>query len=101
MEIDKIAGPLRKVLREREIIARCELLLRTYDIVRAADLSEEDREELHEFWASQRGRVLEIMKNVHPLYEMLKIDPDQIWMDAKGMAQPPAPVLNSTEKSIQ
>ena len=61
----------------------------------------EDREELHEFWASQRGRVLEIMKNVHPLYEMLKIDPDQIWMDAKGMAQPPAPVLNSTEKSIQ
>jgi len=46
MEIDKIAGPLRKVLREREIIARCELLLRTYDIVRAADLSEEEREEL-------------------------------------------------------
>ncbi len=47
MEIDKIAGPLRKVLREREIIARCELLLRTYDIVRAADLTEEEREELH------------------------------------------------------
>lgn len=46
MEIDKIAGPLRKVLREREIIARCELLLRTYDIVRAADLNQEEQEEL-------------------------------------------------------
>ncbi len=61
----------------------------------------EKREELEEFWESQRGRVLEIMKNVHPLYELLKIDPDQIWMDAKGITQPPAPVLNSTDRSIQ
>jgi len=61
----------------------------------------EDHDELREFWESQRGRVLEIMKNVHPLYEMLKIDPNQIWMDAQDMEQPPAPVLNTTDRSIQ
>ena len=42
MEIEKITGPLRELLREREIIARCELLLRTYDIVRAANLSDQE-----------------------------------------------------------
>jgi hypothetical protein len=45
-EIEKIAGPLRELLREREIIARCELLLRTYDIVRSAKLSDLERTEL-------------------------------------------------------
>ncbi|MCX6673481.1 MAG: hypothetical protein NTY37_06865 [Methanothrix sp.] len=45
-EIEKIAGPLRELLREREIIARCELLLRTYDVVRSAKLSEQERREL-------------------------------------------------------
>lgn len=44
MEIEKITGPLRELLREREIIARCELLLRTYDVVRAAKLSDQTRE---------------------------------------------------------
>jgi len=46
IEIEKIAGPLRELLREREIIARCEFLLRTYDIVRSAKLSEQERMEL-------------------------------------------------------
>jgi hypothetical protein len=45
-EIEKIAGPLRELLREREIIARCELLLRTYDVVRSARLSDQERSEL-------------------------------------------------------
>ena len=45
-KIEKIAGPLRELLREREIIARCELLLRTYDIVRSAKLSDKERMEL-------------------------------------------------------
>jgi hypothetical protein len=45
-EIEKIAGPLRELLRERGIIARCELLLRTYDIVRSAKLSDQERREL-------------------------------------------------------
>ncbi|MDD4447376.1 MAG: hypothetical protein PHN61_06830, partial [Methanothrix sp.] len=47
-EIDSIAGPLRVLLHEREIIARCELLLRTYDIVRSAKLSDQERRELVE-----------------------------------------------------
>ncbi len=46
IEIEKIAGPLRELLREREIIARCELLIRTYDIVRSANLSPEEEKEL-------------------------------------------------------
>ena len=45
-EIKSIAGPLRELLAEREIIARCELLLRTYQIVRDAELSEEESAEL-------------------------------------------------------
>ncbi len=47
-EIEKIAGPLRELLQERKIIARCELLLRTYDIVRSAKLSDQERRELVE-----------------------------------------------------
>src|SRR5437763_845997 len=46
IEIEKIAGPLRELLAEQEIIARCELLLRTYQIVRSAHLCEEEREDL-------------------------------------------------------
>ncbi|MEI8002963.1 MAG: hypothetical protein WCG94_01365 [Methanothrix sp.] len=45
-EIEKIAGPLRELLSEREIIARCELLLRTYDVVRSAKLSDQERMDL-------------------------------------------------------
>jgi len=47
-EIESIAGPLRELLQKREIIARCELLLRTYDIVRSAKLSDQERMELVE-----------------------------------------------------
>jgi hypothetical protein len=46
MVTDKIVDPLRALLREREIIARCELLLRTYDAVRAAKLSDQESLEL-------------------------------------------------------
>jgi hypothetical protein len=52
IEIEKIAGPLRELLAEQEIIARCELLLRTYQIVRSAHLCEEEREDL----AAQVGK---------------------------------------------
>jgi hypothetical protein len=44
--IDKIDGSLRELLKEREIIARCELLNRTYNIVRAAELTDFERDEL-------------------------------------------------------
>jgi hypothetical protein len=46
--IEKIVGPLQEILREREIIARCELLIRTYDVVRAAKLSDQEAKELRE-----------------------------------------------------
>ncbi len=45
-EIEKIAGPLKELLSERKIIARCELLLRTYDVVRSAKLSDQERMDL-------------------------------------------------------
>lgn len=47
-EIERIAGPLRELLCQREIIARCELLLRTYDAVRSAKLSDQEKMELVE-----------------------------------------------------
>jgi hypothetical protein len=46
MVTDKIVDPLRALLREREIIARCELLLSTYDAVRAAKLTDQETLEL-------------------------------------------------------
>jgi hypothetical protein len=45
-EIKSIAGPLRELIEEKEIIARCELLIRTYQIVSNAKLSEEEHKEL-------------------------------------------------------
>jgi len=76
MDIDKIAGPLRKVLREREIIARCELLLRTYDIVRAADLSEEEREELHKTVGERiaPGVFASIMSKEPAFFDLPRLD---------------------------
>jgi len=46
MVTDKIVDPLRALLLEREIIARCELLLRIYDVVRAAKLTDQQTLEL-------------------------------------------------------
>ena len=46
MVTDKIVDPLRALLREREIIARCELLLRIYNVVRAAKLTDQETLEL-------------------------------------------------------
>ena len=76
MEIDKIAGPLRKVLREREIIARCELLLRTYDIVRTAELSEEEREELQKTVGKKiaPGIFTSIMSKEPAFFDLPRLD---------------------------
>ncbi len=51
--IGKIESALRDLLREREIIARCELLNRIYDFVRAACLSESEKEELAKMVGNQ------------------------------------------------
>lgn len=44
--IEKIRGSLKELLNDKEIIARCELLNRTYDFVRNVDLTPEEKEEL-------------------------------------------------------
>ncbi len=76
MEIDKIAGPLRSVLREREIIARCELLLRTYDIVRAAGLTEEEQGELSKTVGEKiaPGIFASIMSKEPAFFDLPKLD---------------------------
>ena len=44
--IEKIKGSLRELLKDKEIIARCELLNRTYDFVRNASLTTDEKDEL-------------------------------------------------------
>jgi hypothetical protein len=46
-KIESIGAALRDLIGERKIIARCELLNRIYDLVARANLSTEEREELH------------------------------------------------------
>ena len=75
-EIEKIAGPLRELLREREIIARCELLLRTYDTVRSAKLSEQEQLELAKIVGERiaPGIFAGIMSNEPIFFNLPKID---------------------------
>ena len=44
--IERIGTPLRNLLMDRRIIARCELLNRTYDFVRAAQFSPSEEDDL-------------------------------------------------------
>ena len=75
-EIEKIAGPLRELLREREIIARCELLLRTYDIVRSAKLSDQERSELGKMVGERiaPGIFASIMSKEPIFFDLPKLD---------------------------
>jgi hypothetical protein len=75
-EIEKIAGPLRELLREREIIARCELLLRTYDIVRSAKLSDQERLELVKMVGERiaPGIFTSIMSNEPIFFDLPTLD---------------------------
>ncbi len=76
MEIDKITGPLRELLREREIIARCELLLRTYDVVRAAKLTDQETIELKKMVGGERivpGIFASIMSKT-PVFDLPGLD---------------------------
>ena len=47
--IEKIGTQIRNLLMDREIIARCELLNRTYDYVREAQLSPSEEDDLKRF----------------------------------------------------
>ena len=75
-EIKSIAGPLRELLAEREIIARCELLLRTYQIVRDAELSEEERAEMKALVGERiaPGIFASIMGKDPVLFDLPKLD---------------------------
>ena len=55
--IEKISEPLRQLLKSREIIARCELLLRIYDIVDGANLSDRESEELKSLVGEKIERI--------------------------------------------
>lgn len=57
MGIEKISEPLRQLLKSREIIARCELLLRIYDIVDGANLSDRESEELKSLVGEKMERI--------------------------------------------
>jgi hypothetical protein len=76
MDIEKIASPLRELLSQREIIARCELLIRTYDIVRSANLSEQDRKELGEMVGKRLapGIFASIMSKEPVFFNLPKLD---------------------------
>jgi hypothetical protein len=76
MDIDKITGPLRELLREREIIARCELLLRTYDVVRAAKLTDQETIELKKMVGGEKivpGIFASIMSKT-PVFDLPGLD---------------------------
>ncbi len=76
MDIEKIARPLRELLSQREIMARCELLLRTYDIVRSANLSDQDRKELGGMVGERLapGIFASIMSNEPVFFDLPKLD---------------------------
>ena len=76
MEIDKITGPLRELLREREIIARCELLLRTYDAVRAAKLTDQETIELKKMVDGERivPNIFASIMSKTPVFDLPGLD---------------------------
>ena len=51
--IERIRSSLRDLLMDRGIIARCELLNRTYEIVRSTNPSPSEKEELHKLLGMQ------------------------------------------------
>lgn len=75
-EIAKISGPLRELLLEKEIIARCELLLRTYDIVSAANLSDHESDELKKMVGEHiaPGIFASIMNGEAIFFDLPKLD---------------------------
>jgi len=75
-EIDKIAGALRELLREKEIIARCELLLRTYNLVLSANLSDLESMELRKMVGGHiaPGIFASIMSGESIFFDLPKLD---------------------------
>ncbi len=74
--IDRIAGSLRELLKEREIIARCELLNRTYAIVRETKLTDAEREDLQKMAGSHiaAGIFASMMSGTPIFFDLPKVD---------------------------
>lgn len=74
--IDRIGGSLRELLKEREIVARCELLNRTYEIVREAKLTDTEREDLKKMVGSHiaAGIFASMMSGTPIFFDLPKID---------------------------
>jgi len=76
MEFEKILAPLQKLLHENEIIARCELLLRIYDAVLAADLGKQEADELKKLVGDRiaPGIFASIMDKEPVFFELPRLD---------------------------
>jgi hypothetical protein len=74
--MDRIGSSLRDLLRNREIIARCELLNRTYDFVRAAHLSPFEKKELGRLVGEhvEAGIFANILSGTPIFFDLPKLD---------------------------
>jgi hypothetical protein len=74
--IEVIADSFRDLLNDRPIIARCELLARSYEFVRSADLSPAEREELEKMAGKDiSSGIFRSIMNGEPVFSSLpKID---------------------------
>lgn len=72
----RISGALRGLLEESDIIARCELILRTYDAVLRAELSEKEMEELRGVVGERiaPGIFASIMSGEPIFYDLPRLD---------------------------
>jgi Domain of unknown function (DUF6834), C-terminal domain len=74
--MDRIGSALRDLLRQHEIIARCELLNRTYQIVQMANLSPSEKEELSKIVGKQiaAGVFSNILSGSPIFFNLPKLD---------------------------
>ncbi len=74
--IDKIRSSLKELLKDKEIIARCELLNRTYDFVRNAKLTSEEKEELQKMVGSEiaSGIFASMMSGSPIFFDLPRVD---------------------------
>jgi hypothetical protein len=74
--LDRIGSALRDLIKEREIIARCELLNRTYQFVRLAKLSPSEKNELQKLVGKQvaAGVFSNILSGAPIFFDLPKLD---------------------------
>ncbi len=74
--MDRIGGALRELLQQLQIIARCELINRTYQIVRMANLSPSEKEELSKLVGTQiaAGVFSNILSGSPIFFDLPKLD---------------------------